>query len=91
MPRPRVRPEPEPEPEQQPAERMELVAVELKNAHRTSRGTGPGVLELPLEEADWLVRHGYAVRIACELNASWPPRARPRSHRRAGGCAAARL
>lgn len=44
----------------------ELVTVKLGNGHATSAGAGsPGdVVALPPDEADALIRHGYAVRVA---------------------------
>jgi hypothetical protein len=38
-----------------------LAAVYLTNATRTSRGTGPGPLRVPLAEAGMLVRNRLAV------------------------------
>jgi len=43
---------------QQPGQ--QLVRVHVSNAHRTSGGAGPGVVEVPLDEAEAVVarRHG---------------------------------
>jgi hypothetical protein len=37
----------------------ELVRIYVVNGHRTSAGTGPGVFELPLSEAQYIVACRY--------------------------------
>lgn len=40
--------------------------VILRNAHTTSGGTGPGLVDVPAHEAHHLVQSRYAVRLAEE-------------------------